>query len=244
MSCNIANNGRTNINYENVGPYGNSSGSFASLDTAFSPSGPMNDFQNRMINKNPIFVQNVENDDANVDNNIQTLLRSYQADELKISPQSEEKIDNNVDQMIGALYNRDFEHNKQNTRSVNKQYLYPHIPVVQNGVNFPLNRQQNYSAQQYGTELLEDFNLQQEVQDIWANTDNTSYSLTGMSFFKFLLLLILIAVLVYGIYWLYTNNAKTQVITAANTVNTTTTTTTPTASASATRAFETLIRRW
>ncbi|XWV25596.1 hypothetical protein QJ856_gp0158 [Tupanvirus deep ocean] len=243
MSCNIANNGRTNINYENVGPYGNSSGSFASLETAFSPSAPMNDFQNKMTNKNPLFIQNMDSDNANINNNIQTMLKSCHSDEFKISPQSEEKIDNNVDQMIGALYNRDLEYNKQNTTSVNKQYLYPHIPVVQNGVNFPLNRQQHYSAQQYGTELLENFDLQRDAQNIWDNTNNTSYSLTGMSFFKFLLLLILIAVLVYGIYWLYTNNTETKVITSGDTVNVITPSTTTT-SASATKAFERLIRRW
>ena len=55
--------------------------------------------------------------------------------------------------------------------------------------------------------VIEPFNsLQQPLQganNIWYDTENTSYNATGMSFFKLLLLIILLVVLIYGGYWLY-----------------------------------------
>jgi hypothetical protein len=220
MSCNAVNHGRTNINYENVGPYGNSMGSFAPLDTAYTPSLPMSDFQKKMSFHGPslthdmLLTQNSANDEnANINNNIQMLLKQQHAqDNTMISPQSEEKINSNVDMMLGTLYNRDNDFAKQDDKITNKQYLYPHMPIVQNGINFPLTRAQYYSPGQHGSELLEDFNPQQNAQNIWENA-NTSQCLLKMSFFKFLLLIILIAALIYGIYLLYKNGEKTHTTT-------------------------------
>ena len=204
MSCNTIYNGR-NINYEKVGPYGNSSGSFATLDTAFAPSATMSDFQNRMASHNPLMTQkSVNNETSNINDNIQMLMR--QQDDILISPQSEEKINNNVDMMVGALYNRNNDYSRQNDMATLNQYMYPHIPVVQNDINFPLTRAQHYPAQQYGTELLEDFNLQQDAQ----NLNSTSRCMTGMNLLKFILLIILIAALIYGIYWLYKGGSDTK----------------------------------
>jgi hypothetical protein len=217
MSCHTIHN-RENINYENVGPYGNSSGSFAPLDIAFNNSLPMSDFQNRIVNQNSLLMNNdnlVPNYETNhINNNIQNILGTGR--KILISPQSEEKINNNVDEIVGAYYNRDNDIAKLSSPTTNKQYLYPHVPVIQNGIAFPLTRDQHYSHQQYGSELLEDFNLQQDARNAWNSTNSTSYTISGMSFLKFILLLILIAVLIYGVYWLYKNGSST---TTTETVN-------------------------
>ena len=203
MSCNTIYNGR-NINYEKVGPYGNPSGSFATLDTAYAPSAAMSDFQNKMASYNPLMTQHLVNDEnSDINNNIQIL----------ISPQSEEKINNNVDMMVGALYNRDNDYSRQNDMATINQYMYPHVPVVQNDINFPLTRAQHYSAQQYGTELLEDFNLQQDAQNA---ANSTSNCMTGMNLLKFILLIILIAALIYAIYWLYKGGNDTKTTTSTS----------------------------
>lgn len=165
MLRNTTNISGNDIDYEN--PNDNSC-HFANLDVAFNPSGLMNDFQNKMVSKNPFSQKLMEND-------------VFDINDLKISQQSEEKIDNNIDQMIGALYNSDHEFTKQN------------------GVQIPLTRQQYYLTQQHGSELLEKF-----------KSHDTSCTINGMNFFKFLLLLILIAALIYGIYWLYKENDYTK----------------------------------
>lgn len=215
MSCNTVHNNRTNINYENVGPYGNSYGSFAPLETAYAPSDTMSDFQNKMASNNLTAAPDLGN---NINNNVQLLVKQYQ-DDMTISPQSEEKINSNVDMMIGALYNRNADYSQQNSANANKQYLYPQIPVVQNGINFPLTRAQHYTAQQHGSELLENFNLEQDINNAWNNANNTTENLTGMNLFKFILLVILIAALVYAIYWLYQNGKKTSTTTKINTAS-------------------------
>lgn len=202
MSCQTIHT-RDNIDYEN-GPFGNSIGSFAPLDTAFNYSAPMAEFQNKLINQNPLLIKN--------DNII-----PESETKITISPQSEEKINNNVDEIINSYYNRDKDIGNLTSFATNKQYVYPNIPVVQNGIRFPLTRNQHYSLDKHGSELLEDFNLGQDAQDIWDNTNTTSYSITGMSFFKFILLLILIAILVYAIYWLYKTGSLSKDITNTNT---------------------------
>lgn len=193
MSCNTINY-KGNTNYEDIGPHGNATGYFAPLDLAFSPSQPMNDFQTRMVNHNPLFA-NVIYSDQDKKNDI-----------LLISPQTEEKINSNVDEIVSSLYKRDNDIAKQISSTTNRQYLYPHVPTVQDGIPFPLSRNQYYSTQRHGSELLEDFNLQQDIPSILNDTNSTSYNITGMNFFKFILLLILISVLVYGGYWLYKND--------------------------------------
>src|SRR5437870_4953620 len=127
MSYNTINNSKSNIGYDNVGPYGNSSGSFATLDIAFSPSATMSDFENRMKGQNSLF----------------TNVRCVDDNNYMISPQSEEKINNGVDQMVGAFYNRDKDLSNQ---------INPQNQTVQNGIDMPLNRSQQYNAQQLGSE--------------------------------------------------------------------------------------------
>jgi hypothetical protein len=215
MPCTIDHDSRKNINYDKVGPNLNSSTSFATLDTAFSQSPAMQDFQCKMLSHNPMLSQNlVDEQNVSVQDNSQ--------DGIIISQESEEKMNNNAEEMIGALYNRDQEHARQIKNNSNaKQYLYPHIPVVQNGVQFPLDRTHRYTAQQHGSELIEKFDIGDDAQYVWDTTNQTTYELTGMSFFKFILLLILIAILIYGIYWLYTNNTTTDITTATTGTGTT-----------------------
>jgi len=184
MSCHDFHN-KNQIN--NIEPSGNSSDLFATLDTAYNQSPYMDNFQSKIINNNSQIIQN---QDPNED--------------ILIFPQSEQKINNNVDEMMGLYYNRNLSDQKSN-----KQYMYPHIPTVQNGVQFPLNR--THRQQSIDSALLEKFNLQQDAHNIWNNTNSTSYSATGMSFFKLILLLILIAALIYAGYFLYKSNSKKSI---------------------------------
>ena len=65
-----------------VGPYGNSSGSFASLDDAFAPSLLMSDFQKKMMKKNPLMSTRID-EDCDV-----------------VTTLSEKRLNNNVDEMV------------------------------------------------------------------------------------------------------------------------------------------------
>ncbi|AGF85562.1 hypothetical protein QJ854_gp220 [Moumouvirus goulette] len=155
----------------------------ASLDTAYNNSNLMRDFQNKLSGNNTL---SINHDHANINDNI-TNLRNNQI----LPHQSEEKIDVNVDKIVGEYYNRDNDIKRQlNRDTIGNEYLYPNVPTSQKGINFPLDRSQYYSPQIYGSELLEGYT-------------NTS---SGMDIWRLLLLIILIAALIYGIYWLYNNN--------------------------------------
>lgn len=185
MSCSAIHN-RSNINYENVSPYGDKSNTLATLDIAFNQSGQMNDFQNKM--ENQITNNNIPNINDNINNNINDNIQSMLGKEnngFLLSSQSEEKLDNNVEEMLGAYYNKD----------ILKQNETPLIPLIRN---------QPYSP--YNSKLSEKFNLQQNAGQLWTDTNTTSYNATGMSFLKFLILIVLIVILIYCIYWLYRNN--------------------------------------
>lgn len=93
MSCPNQSNARKNINYTNVNPY-DSHADFATIDTAYNSSALMNDFQNKLSN------QTTQTDNSpNINQNLQSLMN-----DSNISPQSEELINYNADQMVGALY--------------------------------------------------------------------------------------------------------------------------------------------
>jgi len=186
MSCHIGQNMEQTV-------LGRTNGSFATLDTAFDQSPHMSDFQNRLMNHNPLLSQHFA-DNQNV------AICSSPHSGMLISPQSEEKINHNVDVMVGALYNRNADFMNQNAS--------PSIKM--GGVNIPLNRTQRYTSQQHGSELLENFNLEQDARNVWENTNQTSQNITGMSFLKFVLLLFLIALFIYGIYWLFNQGRKNK----------------------------------
>ena len=85
----------TNISGNDItGPFGNSSGSFASLDTAFNSSMPMNTFQTHMMNHNPLLSQNL----------ISLPCHDPEATPNKKAVTSEEKMNNSIDEVIGAMY--------------------------------------------------------------------------------------------------------------------------------------------
>lgn len=182
MSYNNINNVKSNIGYDNVGPYGNSCDSFATLDTAFSPSATMSDFENRVKGQNSLF----------------TNIRCMDDNNYMISPQSEEKINNGVDQMVGAFYNRD--------RDLVNQ-LNPQYQTVQDGNEIPLNRSQQYNAQQLGTELLENFDGQTVDQ----------YQQCKPSYWKFVLFVVAILILLYVIYRIIRQNKTKKIVSTTTT---------------------------
>lgn len=183
---------------------GNASGSYASLDAAFTQSPHMSDFQDKLNRRNPLAKKQINVCDI-------------------ISIQSEEKINSNIDDMVGAIYNRNSEVAKLSGRP-----------------GSPLNRSQRL-PNNLGSELLEDFQLQdvagdiqrgaeditediqrgaqdiqEKAEDLYADINQTSYKTTGMSFAKLLLLLILLGVLIYAIYCLFGGGGSNKNVSGIN----------------------------
>lgn len=84
----------------------------------------------------------------------------------------------------------------------------PGQPIFQNGIEFPLNRSQHYDMAPLGSNLLENFEIDDQIRTAWDSKHGRFYSSTGMNFFKFILLVILIIILIYGAYYLYKKNKK------------------------------------
>jgi hypothetical protein len=196
MSCNIVNtpagqqiNADGSNNY--VFPY-NGNGSFATLDAAFTPTNTMSDFQNKVLGSNPLYQ------------NLQTS-HNYQApnapnatnNQLGLSPQSEEKINNNVDQLVVAIYNKDKLYSKLNSPNC------ANLPSSPNSIKYPLTRHQYYPSH-LGSELLEGYDPYQ--------TSNSG------KFFRTIIIIILIIILIYAIYWFYKNSKENGSLTGTTSI--------------------------
>lgn len=190
MSSNLLHN-------DAMGSLNSGSGSFASLDTAFSQSPHMTEFQEKVNRGNPMGRNQVNGCDL-------------------ITTQSEEKINNNVDEIVGSFYNRDADIIRQSGDRSARQYLQPHVPEVHDGVTIPLDRSQRY-PDNLGSELLEGFdvqqdlrnaayNLQQGARDVVADANQAAHNMSSMNFWKILLFIILIILLVYAGYCLFVGN--------------------------------------
>lgn len=181
-------------------PQGTSStGSYAPLDAAFNQSEQMSDFQQRLATHNPLISS-------------RSMGNCQAQGDVQLSAQSEEKINNKVDEMIGSYYNRDNDYAKLGDKNMYDQYRNSEIPNVQEGIQFPLNRSQHYPANQLGSELLEKFdsryyNGSQQQGGYWEKIKNNVQKCTGMTFFQLVLLVAVIVLLIYGGYWLYKNNS-------------------------------------
>lgn len=159
----------------------NASGQYAPLDAAY----------------NSPYVQSGVASEAKVNNDI----HSYLASELLITPQSEEKINDSVDQLLGAYYKRDQDFiNQNNTNAAYNRYLNLQAPMTQDGINFPLNRMQQYPPQKYGSELLEGYD------GLSYNTKNNMCDIM-----KFLLVLLVVIVIIYLLYWIFTDKSTKSV---------------------------------
>jgi large-conductance mechanosensitive channel len=212
MSYNTINNTNSNIGYDNVSsttnlplqesnnqflsssPMGNSSGTFATLDVAFSPSATMSEFENRIKGKKSLSPM--------ATTNIRCIDNDY------ISPQSEEKINNGVDQMMGAFYNRSNDLANQISDGNVHQYSNLQNPVVKNGIQFPLNRSQQYNSQQLGTDLMEKFNGS-EIKDYQQQCK--------FSYWKFVLLVLAIIIILFVFFRIIKQNKKAKTTTTSTT---------------------------
>lgn len=159
-------------NNDDLASFGNKNDSYASLDAAFSQSPHMSEFQEKLYQYNP--------------------LAKKQASHDILSSQSEDKINSNIDEIVGAMCtNRDFERSERS-------------PVKQ------------FSAQAQQAHMIENFDLEQSANNLVDDVNRTTQNITGMSFFKALLLLILIIVLVYAAYCLFfggqNGNGKQSVV--------------------------------
>ena len=197
------------ISYEKVGPYSDLSDSYANLDTAFSESASMAEFQNKIMSHNPLFSQNLinrphpDNEPPHtpfgpdspllfdkprqdtlqaeiINKNIQGVLEGF-GQQNKM----EEKMNTSIDEVIGTMYVND-----DNAGS---------------NIQFPLTRGQHYSPTQLGTSLLENYDVLTDLQTEYGYFNTDIEKLTGIGIFKLILLLILIGALFYGAYWLCMN---------------------------------------
>ncbi len=177
----------------------NGVGSLAPLDSAFNYSQSMSNFQNDLIAKNPLLAHSVVSDsnvNSGINKKINSLIKECGECERPqsgsnpdlhnlLSQQSEEKINNGVDEIIKSINNPNLEH------SVTK------ASAPQRG--------QRFQSDSYGSELLEKFNGVQTIPATPVMLNTTTYT-QGMGMFRTILLLVLIAILIYAIYWLYKNN--------------------------------------
>lgn len=118
MSC-ATNYNRTNINYDNVQSYGKPEGDYAPLETAYDASQTMSDFQNQVLSANG-------NNAANIG----------------MSLQSEEKINNNIEQLLGEIYAADTDVNV----SPADQYISPDNCVYNTQYEHDPNLVENFNS--------------------------------------------------------------------------------------------------
>src|SRR5271170_5090777 len=67
-------------------------------------------------------------------------------------------------------------------------------------INFPLTRNQYYSPTQTGTELLEGYDVIENIQQGYTDMDEAIAKCTGMNIYKWILILLLLAIFVYALY--------------------------------------------
>ena len=152
------------------------SGSFAPIDTAFSPSSHMSDFQEKIIQRNP-------------------LAKKHNMCDI-ISIESEKKMANNIDEMIGTMsHNMDIA--RRSDRALGKKFLHHDI---QGATTVPTNMS------------IENFDLQQNANDLYNEVNQMSYNISGMSFLRLILVLILIAAVIYLGYCLLRPEYETNYI--------------------------------
>lgn len=179
MSCQFVNRDQGN-----EVAYNNSMGSFAPLDSAFSPSSSMTAFQNKMMCNNPLLSQNIQHATAGEQENVDT---SQINDGIKSLITSKQVPDDKTVSPIGS--------NKVMSPKSPRQLVGPGNCQV-------FNRNQYFDPQKYGTTLLEGYDGQPVPAYTQTTTTTTEY---GMSFMRLILLIILIAVLIYAANKLYQN---------------------------------------
>lgn len=149
------------------------SDSFASFDTAFDPSSHLSTFQQKIMAQNPILSETI-NETINHNNNNDN---HDNYDKMQsLSPQSEERINKNVDAMFQALYNAE--------KSENQYDLSKKIDLIN-------------SAQQYQSNntLIEPF-----------SSNIIGKQPTQLGFIKLLVIIIIISAIIYGVLRLLKNN--------------------------------------
>lgn len=168
MSCHlIQNRGQSSDQLRgDIDPCGSKFDSYAPLDTAYDSSIYMNDFQNKLSQHNPLLQKMVNDKD--------------QSDGLIISQQSEEKLNKNIDEIIGSLYR-------------NEQPICDKQSIPNKNKSIP---------------ILNPFDPRQQTDCLLDYANMTSYTLASMNIFKFILLVILIILLIYGIFLLYNDNSN------------------------------------
>jgi hypothetical protein len=149
---------------------------YAPLDTAYSPSAPMAEFENRLKPSGGLM------------GNSGCMISS--------APQTENQVNQNIDQLL------------------DRYDPQPYAPSIlsQSQPQLLMNNSQQQSTGNFGSELLENFNLQQSVQNAANEIEQSAHNVAGMSFSRFLLLVFLVVVLIYCFYWLYKRDSVANVL--------------------------------
>lgn len=222
---------------DQIGGYARMTDSYASIDSAFSPSTSMAEFENKLVNQNPLLAQNLINrphpDDgpahAPFIDQPNTLFAPPRHDSCGNDTLQAEAINKNIQGVLeGFRSNQDrinmLSSDDKLLNNINDIIVGPGIDDIiagasgsncleslpQNGVTFPLSRRQYYNPERLGTELLEGYDVLSDLQLAAMQANANVEQTTGMSIFKLVLLIVLVAALIYGIYYLYTNNTSSK----------------------------------
>lgn len=145
-----------------------SSGSFAPFETAFAQSPQMDDFQEKIIRGSP------------------SASKQHSLCDL-ISMQSEEKINNGIDEIAGSIYG-----------SAQRPVSVEHFNTQS------LSQDLRNLGQNIGKDLRNlGQNIDRDANALMNNVNQNSVNASGMNIWKLLLLIILAIILIYAIYCLF-----------------------------------------
>jgi hypothetical protein len=151
----------------NLGVHNDSTHSFADVQSAFSKTDTMKQFESSIKHNNPIYKDNEQ------------LSQPYDNQPSQPYDNQLEIINSNLENYLKNIPDND---------DSNPKIIYP------------LTRNQYYSPEQTGTELLEGYNAIDEIQQGYSDMDDSITKYTGMNIYKWILILFLLAVFIYALY--------------------------------------------
>lgn len=168
------------------------SDAYSNLNNAFVQSSHMNEFQNKLIQNNPLYTQNITNCKDVFSNNSQEAinknLQGILNDNMTCQQQnlSEEKI--NVDDLI---------------KSARMQNYQPLPSNISQQLNQSQYNQSQYNQPQYNQSQHNPYTNKKILENYYVQSQTNDW-------FKIILMLLLIILFIFGIYYLYKKHKTKQ----------------------------------
>lgn len=143
----------------NLGVHNDSTHSFADVQSAFSKTDTMKQFESSIKHNNPIYKDN---------------------------EQQSQPFDSQLEAINSNLEN--YLKNIPDNNDSSPKIIYP------------LTRNQYYSPEQTGTELLEGYDVVDEIKQGYSDMDDSITEYTGMNIYKWILILFLLVIFIYALY--------------------------------------------